>query len=274
MAFNNYWRERSQPYKPGQRAAFKVSRSKIDDFLNCPRCFWLDRRLKITKPDTPPFQINKAVDELLKKEFDTYRAKSEPHPYMVDNNIAAVPYAHAKLNDWRENFVGVQFLHEPTNLLIFGAVDDLWVNQDGEIIVVDYKATSKKSEVSIDAPWQIAYKRQMEVYQWLLRHNDLTVSNTGYFVYCNGRLDMDGFGGRVEFKVKVIDYTGDDSWIEPTIVKLKACLESNDMPAPGSECEYCAYARSRTELTLRHIQKQSKPKAGNGKLPKAHPKIA
>ena len=254
MAFSSYWKERSKPYRPGQRESFKVSRSKIDDFLNCPRCFWLDRRLKITKPDTPPFQINKAVDELLKKEFDSYRVKGQPHPMMLDNQIKAIPFTHDKLNDWRENFVGVQYLHTPTNLLVFGAVDDLWVNEDGEIIVVDYKATAKKSEVSLDAPWQIAYKRQMEVYQWLLRQNGLTVNSTGYFVYCNGRLDASGFDNKVEFRIKVIPYTGDDSWVEPTLKDIKECLESETIPPVGPGCEYCRYARQRTELTIDAIR--------------------
>src|ERR1700693_5939087 len=114
----SYSRERSLPYTPGQEKAFKVSRSKIDDFVRCPRCFWLDRRLKIKKPDTPPFQINKAVDELLKKEFDSYCVKKQPHPIMIEYNISAIPYEHADLNSWRQNFIGVNFLHKGTNLLL------------------------------------------------------------------------------------------------------------------------------------------------------------
>ena len=46
----------------------------------------------------------------------------------------------------------------------------------GELIVVDYKATSKDGEVTLDAPRQDGYKRQMEFYQWLLRCNGFTVS--------------------------------------------------------------------------------------------------
>ena len=38
----------------------------------------------------------------------------------------------------------------------------------GELIVVDVKATSKQTEVNLDADWQISYKQQMEIYQWLL----------------------------------------------------------------------------------------------------------
>lgn len=254
-----YWRERSAPYKPGQTVAFKVSRSKIELFMQCPRCFWLDVRLKITRPSSPPFNINKAIDELFKKEFDGYRAQKQPHPLMLEYKVDAIPYADNRLNTWRENFVGVVAVHKPTNLHVFGAVDDLWVNLAGEVIVVDYKATSKDREVSIDSDWQISYKRQMEVYQWLLRHNGLTVQNTGYFVYANGRADLDAFNDRVEFRTKVIPYTGSDAWVEPTLLKMKKCMDSDNMPpigdaAMGGPCDYCTYAKARTELTLKALQ--------------------
>jgi CRISPR/Cas system-associated exonuclease Cas4 (RecB family) len=255
----NYYYERRAPYQPGQKSAFKISRSKIELFMQCPRCFWLDVRLKITRPSSPPFNINKAIDQLLKKEFDVYRASAQPHPLMSDNQIKAVPYQHPELDKWRENFVGVTALHKPTNLHVFGAVDDVWVNDAGELIVVDYKATARDKEVSIDSEWQIAYKRQMEVYQWLLRQNGFKVGDTGYFVYSNGRIDLDGFNNRVEFRTKIIPYKGNDEWVEPTIKEMKDCMEG-DMPAVGTAamggpCEFCAYARSRTELTLKAVQK-------------------
>lgn len=258
----SYWRERSQPYTPGQTKPFKVSRSKIELFMQCPRCFWLDVRLKITRPNGPPFNINKAIDELLKKEFDGYRQKGEPHPWMTDNQIKAVPMMHDQLEAWRHNFTGVSTLHQPTNLHVFGAIDDLWVSDKGEAIVVDYKATAKDAEVSIDSAWQISYKRQLEVYQWLLRQNGLTVSDTGYFVYTNGQLDREGFFDRVEFTTKVIPYKGDASWVEPTLVKMKQSMEG-DMPpvgqaAMGGECDFCLYARQRTELTIKHLQNKKK----------------
>ena len=254
-----YARQRNLPYKPGQSEPYKISRSKIELFMQCPRCFWLDGRLKIKRPNGPPFQINKAIDELLKKEFDTYRAKKEPHPWMNDYKIKAIPFAHADLSKWRANFTGVSTLHKTTNLYIFGAVDDLWVDAKGQLMVVDYKATAKQSDVSLDADWQISYKRQMEVYQWLLRANGFDVSDTAYFVYTNGRLDLDGFFDRVEFRTKIIPYKGSDKWVEPTITKMKKCLEGEmpavGMAAMGGECDYCAYAKKRTQLTLKAIKK-------------------
>ncbi len=234
--------------------------------MQCPRCFWLDVRLKITRPSSPPFNINKAIDELLKKEFDSYRLKSKPHPWMIDNNINAVPMQHADLETWRHNFTGVFTLHEPTNLHVFGAVDDIWVDDEGKLIVVDYKATAKAREVSIDSDWQMSYKRQLEVYQWLLRANGFDVNDTGYFVYTNGRMDLEGFYDKVEFVTKIIPYTGSDSWVEKTLVKMKKCMEG-EMPAVGQaamggDCDFCTYARQRTELTLKAIKSASpkKPK--------------
>lgn len=256
----SYEGSRSLPYKPGQKTPYKISRSKIELFCQCPRCFWLDGRLKIGRPSTPPFNINKTIDELFKKEFDVHRAAGTPHPLMLDNQVKAVPFAHKDIDTWRYNFTGVATLHAPTNFHVYGAIDDVWINEGGELIVVDYKATSKDKEVSIDSAWQISYKRQVEVYQWLLRQNGFEVSDTAYFVYTNARVDADGFHGKLEFKTKLIAYDGKTNWIESTLAEMKACLEGEMPPVGisimGGPCEYCAYARARTELTLEALKKK------------------
>ncbi len=259
----SYWKERNKPYQPGQTEPFKVSRSKIELFMQCPRCFWLDVRLKIKRPSSPPFNINKAIDELFKKEFDVYREKGEPHPLIKDNQIKAVPFKHEKMDEWRENFVGVVHVHEPTNLHVFGAVDDVWVDPQGNLIVVDYKATAKDTPVKKLGPvggWQDMYRRQMEVYQWLLRQNGFEVSDTGYFVYATGTQDRDGFNNVVEFDTHVFPHTGSDKWVEPTLQDMKKVMDSDKMPpvgtaAMGGPCEHCEYAKARTQLTLKALKK-------------------
>jgi len=156
-------------FRPDDEGIFKLSRSKIDLFLNCPRCFYLDRRLGVGRPPMFPYTLNSAVDALLKKEFDIHRSKGEAHPMMEHYKIDAIPFKHEKMDEWRNNFTGIQYLHKPTNLLIFGAIDDIWINPDKELIIVDYKSTSKDGDINLDADWQIGYKRQMEIYQWLFR---------------------------------------------------------------------------------------------------------
>jgi hypothetical protein len=238
-------------YSPGQSQQFRISRSKIELFTECPKCFYRECRLGIGRPPGYPFSLNSAVDHLLKQEFDVYRANGSKHPLIEKYGIDARPIAHKDLDKWRYNFTGVQYLHEATNFLVFGAIDDLWENSKGEYIVVDYKATSKNKDIiELDEDWQDGYKRQMEIYQWLLRNNGYKVSNTGYFVYCNGKKDAKAFDAKLEFKVTLIPYTGNSDWVENTILDIHKCLNSNKIPESSTDCDYCAYLTAVSESKI------------------------
>lgn len=242
----------SQYYKPNRKpdwnyggGRWRLSRSKIDLFVECKRCFYVDNKLGVARPPGFPFNLNSAVDALLKKEFDIHRAAKSAHPLMKHYGVDAVPYAHPDLDIWRENFKGVEVKHAPTGFTISGAIDDVWVNPEGELIVVDYKATSKDEEITaLDQDWHDGYKRQMAVYQWLLRQKGFIVSETGYFVYANGRRDRAAFDGKLEFDITLIAHKGDDSWVEPAIISIKKTLDENMVPASASDCDYCRYRES------------------------------
>jgi len=236
-------RKESSWYKPGNRETYTLSRTRIENFQKCPRCFWLEERWGVKKPSMPAFSLNNAVDELLKREFDAHRAQGTSHPLCEQYGVDAIPFAHPDLGAWRDSLKrGVQYLHEPTNLLIRGGVDDVWQSGDKkELIVVDYKATSTPKEISLDDHWKEAYKRQMEVYQWLLKQNGFPVSKTGYFVYVNGKADRKAFDAKLEFDVQLIPYSGDTAWVEHALYKIKECLDSDLIPPIGDDCEHCPY---------------------------------
>lgn len=241
------WKKTWGIYDPKSTEPFRVSRSKIDLFTECPRCAFLDMRHGIKRPSGPSFTLNNAVDELLKREFDIRRAKGEQHPLMKEYGLDAVPYQHEKLEEWRDALKrGIGYHHEPTNLFVRGGIDDVWVKPSGELVIVDYKATSKKVGPSTVDDLYDSYKRQMEIYQWLFRRNGFTVSPTGYFVYANGNSDAEAFDGKLEFDIKLIPYDGDDSWIEETLMKLKGMLDDDAIPPIGTSfgggpCDYCVY---------------------------------
>jgi hypothetical protein len=237
---------------------WKLSRSKIDFFTECKRCFYLDNVLGVTRPKMPSFNLNIAVDELLKKEFDVHRAEVTTHPLLIKYGVDAVPFRHKSMDEWRHNFTGIQFLHKKTGLLISGAIDDVWVNPKGELIIVDYKATSKEGKIETlsDSSWEAQYKRQMEVYQWLFRQNGFNVSDTGYFVYVNGKKDAKAFDGKLEFDVTLIPHKGDDSWVEKKLLEIKECLDSKTIPASGETCEYCAYIKKYRDVLQEQAAKK------------------
>ena len=233
---------KSKPYDPHSKSLFKISRSGVELFLDCPKCFYLRYRKSVSRVSGPPFNLNIAVDALLKNEFDSYRKQKKPHPLMESINIDAIPFQNENLDKWRHNFSGVQFEDQKRGFLWFGAVDDIWIhNKTNKLIVVDYKATSKSSEVNIDADWQISYKNQMEFYQWLLRKNGFEVDDQGWFVYCNGDASKNAFNNTLHFDIKMIPYNGNGSWIEPTLDKIKLCLDSDAIPHSSLNCKYCEY---------------------------------
>jgi hypothetical protein len=80
----------------------------------------------------------------------------------------------------------------------------------------------------------------MEIYQWLVRENNHKVSNTGYFVYCNGKTDREAFDGKLEFDVVLIPYEGDDSWVEKIVKDIHKCLNRKKPPEKASSCDYCS----------------------------------
>ncbi|OGG68384.1 hypothetical protein A3H77_01375 [Candidatus Kaiserbacteria bacterium RIFCSPLOWO2_02_FULL_56_11] len=253
---------RQKTFDGASKEPFKVSRSKIELFTQCPRCAYLDLKLGVKRPETPTFTLNNAVDALLKREFDTHRANGEAHPLMKTYGIDAIPYTHEKLDEWRENFKGIRYLHETTNLLVTGAIDDVWEDTvTGELFIVDYKATSKNKTITEDDLYD-SYKQQMEIYQWLFRQNGFTVSPVGYFVSVNGKSDAKAFDARLEFDVAVIPYRGSDAWVEPTLFRIKETLESDAIPPigrafRGGPCDYCTY-REAAGKTFRALTKHVK----------------
>jgi ATP-dependent exoDNAse (exonuclease V) beta subunit len=153
-------------YNPKSKDPMRLSRSKIDLFCQCPRCFYLDQRVGVFRPKSLPFTLNNAVDTLMKKEFDIHRAAGTKHPLVEAYGLDAVPLQDPRMEEWRDAFKrGISIAHKPTGMIFRGGVDDIWVNPAGELIIVDYKATSKEGEVNLDAEWQDGYKRQMEIYQ-------------------------------------------------------------------------------------------------------------
>lgn len=262
----------SQYYKPKRDPRWSyggphwtLSRSKIDLFTDCPRCFYIDNKLGTARPPGFPFNLNSAVDALLKKEFDGHRSAQTPHPLCVQYGVDAVPFDHPEMDAWRDSLKrGVQYVHPETGLLVRGGVDDIWKGADGKLIVVDYKATSKDKQITaLDEGWQDGYKRQMEVYQWLLRKNGFEVADKGYFVYCNASKDEVAFDKVLKFDVTLVPHVGDTSWIDPTLRAIKSCLDSDEIPAPSEGCDYCRYREAAGTAMRDHIAETKNTKQSN-----------
>lgn len=219
----------------------KFSRSKINLFIECPCCFYLDVVKGVKRPPPFGYSLNSAVDTLLKREFDGYRGSKKMHPLLRPHGL--VPSNHPSLDNWRDALhKGVEYHHAKHKCIYKGGIDDLWQNKKNGIFhVVDYKATAKNEVVKELPEWADGYRRQAEIYQWLLRKNGLKVSDTAYFLYCTGNVHAKEFNANLSFHMELIPYKGDDSWVDGVLQGLQKCIKLKSPPPPKQDCLYCKF---------------------------------
>jgi len=240
-------------FKADRPEPYELSRSRIENFVKCPACFYLVQVKGIAFPSIPGFNINEATDVLLKKDFDKYRGTDATHPYLVRQGLPhLVPYDHEHFDLWTQSMHfgakdRMHTIHQETNLKIGGGLDDIWLNtQTNKLHIVDYKSTSQKSDkgpITLDDYYKGAYKRQMDLYIWIMRQKGFDVDDTGYFLYCDGdRFTETPFlrneKAIMEFKLTLIPYYCQTFWIEPVLLKISELLRGQICPEHSVSCEY------------------------------------
>lgn len=239
-------------YDPASESPYELSRSRIENFVRCPACFYLQQVRGIKFPSIPGFNINEATDILLKRDFDKYRGQKTTHPFLVSlGHSNLIPFEHENFELWTQSLHfgasgRLHYIHEKTNLKIGGGLDDVWLNtKTQKLHIVDYKSTSQKTEgkkISLNDPWKEGYKRQMDLYVWILRNMEFDVADLGYFLYCDGdRFSTYDFLGseaaHMKFSMSLLPYEVNTLWIEPTLERIKLCLTASSQPAHSETCE-------------------------------------
>ena len=229
----------------------KISRSGVEQYLSCKRCFVLKYKHKISPPSLP-FTLNNAVDNLCKNEFDYYRKRKKPHPMFIEHGIDVIPFDHAEIDNWRSNFKGIRFINKKDGYNFGGAVDDIWVQPNGQLVIADVKATSKNifnwEETCQKYEFPKSYRRQLEMYQWLFRKNGFDVSNQAYLVYFNGLKNKPMFNQTLQFELHLIKIECNDDWVEKKVIEASVLLNSGDFPEASKICESCNYLRKRWNI--------------------------
>ncbi len=93
----------------------------------------------------------------------------------------------------------------------------------------------------------------MDLYIWIMRRLDFDVSDTGYFLYCDAdRFTEKNFLGEsdanMRFKMTILPYTSNQSWIEETLLKIRKILVSKKSPQHNPDCEYGQFLGSVREF--------------------------
>ena len=227
----------------------RLSRSRWDSFIKCPKCFYLKEKHDISPPGQPGHPINSRVDSLLKEEFDLLRKDEKPHAIFKEYNLNFIPYNKLDpevLAKYRTNSKGIEAKSLKTKYTLFGSLDDLWFNLDTkEIVVLDYKATSNKNLEDYKTStkhYHKAYLRQLDFYAYLLKLNNFPVHKIGYWLISNAADENQKvFNNNVSFKTTLLPYELKTDYIEDTLVELEKCLNNKEIPISGDDCDNCRW---------------------------------
>lgn len=243
-------------YNPENCEPYEISRSRVENFVKCPACFYMKQVEGISFPSMPGFLLNEATDVLLKKYFDRYRISQKTPPFLADRGCDHfIPFQHENFDLWTQSmhYGAKGRMHtvvEDLNLKVGGGLDDVWFNGNTrQLHIVDYKSTSQKApdrQINLEGPYKEAYKRQMDLYIWVLRRMGFDVSDLGYFLYVDGDRFTDtdfiqGDSALMEFKCSLIEYETDQSWINDTLVQIRRTLDQPCRPSHSDDCEYGAF---------------------------------
>ncbi len=211
----------------------QLSPNSLNLYLECPHCFWLEKREGIRRPPPYPYALNAAVDVLLKEEFDKYRKKRELHPLLVANNIPAKLFPNQKLLDeWRNNFKGIRYYDAELDATLFGAVDDILEFSDGKLAPLDYKSTGSKVANVYDR-----FQLQMDVYTFLLEKNGYKTVRKGCLAFYI--VDKEnGFNGRLPFRKEIHMIDTDPSYVQGIFTEAVELLRKDAPPPHSPDCKF------------------------------------
>jgi len=75
--------ERAPDTRMPENSKIRLSPSSLNLFLECRRCFWLDKNKGIKRPRGIFPSLPSGMDSVIKKYFDSYRLNSDMPPEMM-----------------------------------------------------------------------------------------------------------------------------------------------------------------------------------------------
>src|SRR3989338_6904933 len=216
----------------------RLSPSALNIFLDCPKCFWLEKNRSIKRPRGIFPSLPGGMDSVIKTYFDTYRTKDAMPPEVKGKLQGKLFSSMSKLEKWR-SWLQTELSYEDKtiNAALSGALDDC-LEDDGFYIPLDYK--TRGSEL-IEDPRKY-YQTQLDCYCLILDASGFKTKGIAYLLYY---WPLEVFEeGMMRFKVEPIRIETNIDSAKKIFRDAVACLKQ-EMPSASPNCEYCKFVLAR-----------------------------
>ena len=210
---------------------YLLSPSSLNLFLECPRCFWLYVKKRISRPETITSTLPRGMDGLIKKHFDKYRKMGELPPEL-EGKVRTKLVPQEIIDKWRNWRTGLRY--EEADVSLVGALDDCFV-EEGIYTPVDYKTRGYELK---DATVGY-YQNQLNIYTFLLKNNGLNASSFAYLVFYVLQSLSDN--GLARFDIQLLRVDTDINKAYKIFKDATSLLKQDSSPQKSSRCSFCSW---------------------------------
>lgn len=214
----------------------KLSPSRLNLFLDCTRCFWLENIKGIFRPDGVFPSLPSGMDIAIKAHFDRFRKLGELPPEIkgkVVGKLLGDEELITKMRDWKT----FSFEDKEMGVIFRGGLDDCLVHESAHI-PIDFKTRGFKLEEDSSG----YYQNQLDCYALLLEKNGFKQPGFAYLVYYIVKEVKKN--GAVKFDIRVVKIDTDSKRAMDLLRKAVEVL-NGPMPEPSDECEFCRWRNER-----------------------------
>ncbi len=215
---------------------YRFSPSSLSLLKECERCFWLQFRLNMRRPDGIFPTLPTGMDRILKAHFDSFRDRKMLPPELKRLEGYSLFGQKELLEEWRNNFAGIRWKDGQGNILM-GAIDNILV-KGGKLVVLDYKTRGYPIKETTGE----YYKDQMDIYNFLLRKNGFETEDYSYLLFYHP--DKVHETGEIIFHSDLVKLKVSVENAESIIRKAVEIL-AEDLPKQNGSCAYCNWQNAR-----------------------------
>jgi hypothetical protein len=211
--------------------------SGLNLFKECPRCFWLQYNKGIYRPRMIFPSLPGGMDLIFKGYFDQYRGSLPPD---IEGKVEGRLTPDLKLiNRWRNWRTGPQYQDKKLGAILFGALDDCLIDDQGLYIVLDYKTRGSAPQRGKSKEY---YQTQLDSYNLMLDSNGYKVRDFGYLIYYYPKQVLKK--GLIEFNIKTVKVATKIARARKIFTEAVELLKG-PIPSKDGGCEYCSWLERR-----------------------------
>jgi len=242
--------------------SLRLSKSQLDKFQDCPRCFWLKHKHGLDQPEMISSKVWKGIERITQAHYETHRqAQTTPSNIIGQVPVGAIPYQGEKIDLKSLRYWGKGLAFEVDGITVTTALDDMlqWtVDGKTKYAVIDYKSKSKETDEASTAE---LYQNQADVFDLACNLNKHPTDGLVYFDYWYPIEVTAGDQERTlqRWGSQIIALKADHDRVKNLVLAAAACLDSA-MPEPNilrvkgkkgeklEGCPVCIYVQERAQI--------------------------